>query len=312
MQKPKFQIGASVNTANELKRSIDLQLRYVGRMFDPLQKEVGQAIHETRQTCKKCRAMVRLIRDSMGYAAYYRENSNLRDLQRELARLRDADVQQQLFSRLSKKYPGDTGKSWFSGLLEDAKINYNQQLDHFLEGNVAAQISDRARKAAASIKTYELSGQGFSIIEGGLTRIYRQGREMGTMVFSDTAGELEVHNLRKKAKYLQYQLSYLSGVFEALFTAMSRTLETLTENLGYFNDLYLACNRIEEYAEANDLRPEDHGSLLDRLREEMQQLKSDSLPIYVNIYSEPTRAFIRRTGGYWESYYSALKHKGKK
>jgi CHAD domain-containing protein len=303
MQKPKFQIGTSDDTAYELKRTIELQLLYVSSLFDPLPKEVGEVIHLSRQTCKKCRAILRLMRDAMGYAAYYRENRNLRDLQRELARFRDADVQLQVFRRLSGNLPEHTRKGWFAGLMEEAKKNYELELDHLMNGDRAAQIAARARSMAAQITTYPLTGQGFGIIAKGLSRIYRQGREMGDWVYSEDAEGHEVHELRKKAKYLQHQLFYLSGLNKTLFTAMSRTLEQLTENLGYYNDLRLARNSMRDYAEENHLAPGDHGVLLEGLREEMQKLKSDSRQMYVNVYSEPAGAFVRRIGGYWESFY---------
>jgi CHAD domain-containing protein len=308
MRKPKFQIGTSTDTAYELKRTIELQLLYVASLFDPLKKDVGQVIHLSRQTCKKCRAILRLMRDSMGYAAYYRENTNLRDLQRELARFRDADVQLQVFRRLSGNLPEHTRKRWFAGLMEEAKKNYELELDHLMNGDRAAQIADRFRSTAAQMKTYPLSGQGFGLIEKGLSRIYRQGRGMGYRVYSEDAGEHEVHDLRKKAKYLQHQLFYLSALNKALITAMSTTLEQLTENLGYYNDLRLASNSMKEYAKENHLTPEDYGILLEGLKEEMQKLKSDSRQIYVNVYSEPTRAFIRRIRRYWEAFYGTVKY----
>jgi len=306
MQKPKFQIGTSADTAYELKRTIELQLLYVASLFDPLRKDVGQVIHLSRQTCKKCRAILRLMRDSMGYGAYYRENRNLRDLQRELARFRDADVQLQVFRRLSRSLPEQIRKGWYKGLMEKAKKNYQLELDRLMNGDKAAQIAAWARSTAAQIKTYPLSGQGFGMIAKGLSRIYRQGREMGYRVYSEDAEDHDVHELRKKAKYLQHLLFYLSGLNTALFTAMSSTLEQLTENLGYYNDLRHASNSLKQYAKENHLTPEDYGFLLEGLREEMQKLKSDSRQIYVDAYSEPAGAFVRRIGGYWESYYRAL------
>ena len=307
MQQPKFHIGTSTDTAYELKRAIELQLLYVGSLFDPLPRDVGQVIHMSRQTCKKCRAVLRLMRDSMGYAAYFRENRNLRDLQRELSRFRDADVQLRVFRRLSGSLPEHTRKGWYSDLMRKARKNYHLELGHLINGDRAAQISIRARSAAVQITTYQLSGQGFGMIDKGLARIYRQGREMGYAVFSEDAEDQAVHDLRKKAKYLQHQLTYLSGLCISLFTVMSHTLEQLTENLGYYNDLCLARNSIREYAGDNHLEHKEYGKLLSMLKEEMQKLKADSRQIYVNAYSEPPGAFIRRIGGYWDSWYGTGK-----
>ena len=72
-------------------------------------------------------------------------------------------------------------------------------MKHFLKTGKAADISRYTRTKAAEVKQYELSGDGFEIIEGGLSRIYRQGRDMGEMIFNQDADAFEIHAFRKKA-----------------------------------------------------------------------------------------------------------------
>lgn len=302
MKKLKFRIGSSANTAYELKKTLELQLLYVNSLFSPSPKDTGKAIHEARQTYKKCRAILRLMRDAMGYASYYRENISLREMQRELSRIRDADVQYTLFKRLTKSYPKYCRKAWFTSIIENARMNYDQEMNRFLETDKAADISSYTRSKAAQIQQYELTGEGFEIIEDGLSRIYRQGREMGKMIFSQEADPYEIHAFRKKAKYLQYQLSYLRTISKALFKAMSTTMEQLTENLGYYNDLHIACTRIQEYAEENKLTHKKLGLLVSRLREEMQKTKSETKKVYELLYVEKPNHFIKRISRYWESH----------
>ena len=302
MKKRKFRIGSSGNTAYELKNTLELQLLYVSDLFSPAPKDAGKAIHEARQSYKKCRAILRLMRDAMGYASYYRENISLRDMQRELSRIRDADVQRSLFKRLSKRYPEYGSKAWFTRIIEHAKMNFDMEMKRFFETDKAADISRYTRSKAAHIQQLELTGEGFEIIEGGLSRIYRQGREMGKTVFCQEVDPYEVHAFRKRAKYLQFQLSYLRTISREMFKAMSTTMEELTENLGYYNDIHIACTTIEEIAEDNNLTQKKLGILLSGLREEMQKAKSDSRKVYETLYVEKPRHFISRISHYWESY----------
>ena len=232
MKKSKFRIGSSADTADELKKILELQLLYVSGLFSPSPEDAGEAIHEARRSYKRCRAILRLMRDAMGYTSYYRENINLREMQRDLSRIRDADVQCKLFSSLAESYPEFRRKTGFTRIIENARKNYDLEMNSFLETGKAAEISLYTRSKAEEIKQYELAGEGFKIIEGGLSRIYRQGREMGKMVFSQEADPYEVHAFRKRAKYLQFQLTYLRTIAKPLFKAMSTSMEQLTENLG--------------------------------------------------------------------------------
>lgn len=302
MKKRKFRIGSSADTAYELKKSLELQLLYISSLFNPSPRDASEAIHEARQNYKKCRALLRLMRDSMGYASYYRENISLRDMQRELSQIRDADVQSSLLIRLSERYPEYGRKTWFTRMIESAGKSFYLEMKHFLKTDKAADIARYTQTKAAKVKQWELSGEGFEIIEGGLSRIYRQGRDMGEMVFGQDADPYELHAFRKKAKYLQFQLTYLRTISRELFKAMSSSMEKLTENLGYYNDLHIAATRIQEYAEEHKLTHKKQEILLDKLREEMLKAKSESKKIYELMYAEKPKHFINRIGNYWESY----------
>lgn len=306
MKKGKFRIGSSSDTAYQLKKSLEHQLLYVSDLFSPAPMDTGEAIHKARQNYKKCRALLRLMRDSMGYASYYRENISLRDMQREISRIRDADVQYHLLLRLSDSYPEYGRKTWFNSLIETARRNYDQEIKHFLKTAKAADISRYTRAKAAEVRHYELSGKGFEIIEGGMSRIYRQGRDMGELIFSQETDAFEIHAFRKKAKYLQFQLSYLRTISREIIKAISTSMGKLTESLGTYNDLHIVCTRIEQYADEHNLSHKKLEQLLESLREEMHTVKSDSQKVYETLYVEKPKHFIKRIGSYWDAHTRSL------
>jgi CHAD domain-containing protein len=302
MNKQKFEMGSSADTAYELKNVLELQLLYVSALFDPFPKDPGEAIHEARRSYKKCRAILRLMRDALGYAIYYRENARLRNMQRALSQVRDSDVQCQLFKQLAGNFPEFGRKAWFGRIIEQTERNYHLEMKHFRQTGKAADISHHTRLKAAQIQQYALTGEGFEIIKGGLSRIYRQGREMGKMVFGQEADPFEVHAFRKKAKYLQYQLSYLSPISRELIAPMSAKIEQITENLGYYNDLQIARTSIQLYAEQNNYTGKKVGLLIGRLDEEMHRAKAGSKSVYEKMYVEEPGNFVSRIREYWESY----------
>jgi len=302
MKKRKFRIGSSADTAYELKKTLEYQLMYISSLFSPYPRDAGEAIHEARQIYKKCRALLRLMRDAMGYASYYRENISFRDMQRDLSQIRDADVQYHLLIRLSENYPEFGSRDWFTRMIETAGKIYDLENKHFLKTGKAAEISRYTRAKAAQVQQYKLTGEGFEIIEAGLSRIYRQGRDMGELIFSQDADAFEIHAFRKKAKYLQFQLTYLRTISKSLFLAMSSSMEKLTENLGYYNDLHIAVNRIQEYADEHKLSRKKLDILLSKLREEMLKARSEAKKVYELMYVEKPKHFIKRIGRYWESH----------
>jgi hypothetical protein len=87
---------------------------------------------------------------------------------------------------------------------------------------------------------------------------------------------------------------------------MINTMAQLTENLGYYNDLHIACVRIEEYAEEYELTRSKLGELLNGLEEEMKKAKSDSKQIYEMQYAEEPKHFIRRMNRYWDLHAKSL------
>jgi len=66
-------------------------------MQGQIQEEEGMemAVHEIRRTIKRFRAILRLIRDEIGYAAFYRENRFYRELSARLSPMRDEAVLRQ-------------------------------------------------------------------------------------------------------------------------------------------------------------------------------------------------------------------------
>ena len=81
------------NTENiNIHRILLDQFQSIKMQSEKGQEEVHISIHETRKSMKRIRAVLRMIRDEIGYSSYYRENTFYRDLSRKLSEIRNFEV----------------------------------------------------------------------------------------------------------------------------------------------------------------------------------------------------------------------------
>jgi hypothetical protein len=87
-----FCITNSESIAENIHRILSEQLDYIEMQSEEEGEQVHKAIHEIRKSMKRIRAVLRLIRDEIGYSDYYRENVFYRDLSRKLSEIRNFEV----------------------------------------------------------------------------------------------------------------------------------------------------------------------------------------------------------------------------
>src|SRR5688572_21286208 len=67
---------------------------------DSSREKLDEAVHETRKSIKRLRALLRLYRGAFGHALYVREDARLREIAHSLGGARDAVALHESFSRL--------------------------------------------------------------------------------------------------------------------------------------------------------------------------------------------------------------------
>ncbi|MCK4751050.1 MAG: CHAD domain-containing protein, partial [Bacteroidales bacterium] len=78
--------GFSISKRETVKENIDRilleQVDYILGHCEGEQEDMHKSIHEIRKSIKRIRAVLRLIREEIGYSTYYRENVFYRDISR--------------------------------------------------------------------------------------------------------------------------------------------------------------------------------------------------------------------------------------
>jgi CHAD domain-containing protein len=302
MEAVKFELGDSSDLKKELLLTLEQQWLYIIGLCEALPDDAGNAIHEVRRTFKKNRSLLKLIRDSMGYSMYFRENEQMRDLHRMLSPARDADVLYELLSELPEKDPGLQGQAWYHKTLELSASRRDRERDRLIRDRVPSKISRGARQCIDRQVYYLPEGEGFTLIEDGIRRIYRQGKASMKDAMVPDAEAARVHLFRRKSKYLQYQITYLKPLFPELLKPTSKTLKKLTDSLGAYNDYSQALKQLPGLLTGIKISQDKMQELLLGIRAEMRLLQVETECLSQKLYAEKTGRFTSRMRSYWEQF----------
>lgn len=222
MKRPAFRLDRRLAPPRAVRRVALAQLDFAAA---GLSRGGARAVHEARKTCKRLRALLRLLRPQLG-AAYRVENALLRDAGRALSQHRDAAVRAQTARALATR---DRVLRPLARLLRAASPR----------GDAGALTEARRLLAAqrARVVPWPVEGASLGSLMAGLLHGYRGARASYRRARrAPTAAAL--HEWRKQVKYHGYQGELLATLWPAL-ARRARDLDRLGEQLGWHHDLEL-------------------------------------------------------------------------
>jgi CYTH domain-containing protein/CHAD domain-containing protein len=258
--------------------------------------ESAEAIHGARKDLKKTRTVLRVVRAALGEKAYRAENRRFRDAGRLLSESRDAEVKLQTLEKLRERFgaafPPSGARAWAAALEADrARVEVAGGRER-----VAAAIEAIAA-GAARIPEWKLEPDSWALLEPGLDRCYRQGREALRAVRAERTDE-SVHELRKRVKDLWYQQRLLAEAWPELLTAGAEEAHRLADLLGDHHDLAVL---------AADLSTREGLAASRRASEELiarrqGELLEEAVALGERLYAEKPKCFRRRMRAYWRAW----------
>lgn len=139
----------------------------------------------------------------------------------------------------------------------------------------------------------------FDAVVGGIERVYRRGYR-GLARAADTKSVEDLHEWRKRVKYLRYQMETLTPLYPSLIGATAKSLDTLGELLGDDHDLAVLADRVLDHPES--CRHErERWVLIALIHERRASLQAQAFRHGTALYSEKPKAFVGRIGGYWQA-----------
>ena len=246
------------------------------------------------------RGLLRLVRHELGRKAFKAENHRYRDAGRLLSGSRDAEVKLETLSALLHEFddlPEGTAETW-EGMLETERDELAAAMRSESSGRIAAAI-DAIEAGREEIGAWTLHTDSWSLLGPGLSRSYREGRAAMRRVRAEPTTE-NVHDWRKRAKDLWYQLRIVRDVWPELLGPTVKQAHELTELLGDHHDLAVLSEDLRNRDGLGDRGPFDTA-----IGQRQEQLLEAALGIGRRLYAEKPKAFRRRAKRYWLAWRDA-------
>ncbi len=258
------------------------------------------AVHGARKDLKKLRGVLRLVRDGLDKKTFKAENRRYRDAGRLLSGSRDAEVKLETLLELRRRFtqlPTGPAAHW-EGRLEEERDELAIALGDGAGGRIDEAI-EAIESGREGIRRWSLEADSWSLLKPGLTQSYRDGREAMKGVLADPTTE-NVHEWRKRAKDLWYQLRIVADAWPELLGETVNQTHRLTDFLGDHHDLTVLAEDLRSRA---DLARRD--AFAAAIEQRQGELLEAALEIGERLYAEKPKAFKRRIQRYWLAWREA-------
>lgn len=256
----------------------------------------AEAVHQARKDLKKLRAMLRLGRDQLGGKLFRAEDQRYRDAGRLLSSSRDAEVRLQtaraLGRRCGPELPAGAYGIWVLALEREREEVGGDGDGRGPDVELAAAAIAAGR---AAIAEWPLGDDSWEAIGPGLRRSYREGRRGLRRTSAEPSAE-NVHDWRKRAKDLTYQLRILRGAWPELLGETAERSHHLTDLLGDHHDLELLAEDLERR------ETDGKGEIEELIRRWQAELLDEAFELGQRLYAEKPKAFESRLRAYWRTW----------
>ena len=255
----------------------------------------AEAIHCARKDIKKARAVLRMVRANIAGKEFRRLTRLLREAASHLAAPRDAYVKAKTLKVLARHFQGQLTPGALRHVRSQFRRASDEEMKRFAKGKKAKSVERILRRVAKEFERLEISGKGWKAIGPGVKSAYSEGRRAYQIVLKDASPE-NLHEWRKRAKDLWYQVGLLRPVWPEQMDATAHELETLGEFLGDDHDLFILQQSVQEQCAGTQRELEIlHGLIEERQRE----LRAAAVALGKRFYVERPSTFCERLAGYW-------------
>ncbi len=274
-----------------------------------------EAVHESRKSIKRIRALLRLIRYEVGDKIYRFENIWMRDTARLISEARDAAVMVNAIGDIRDLYGPLLAEGTFDETREKLVVRRDRIEDRAMEDprvvpRVVANL-ERARSRYVSWPTDPdaRSAYGMAIREDfrsvgpGLATTHARGRREMVAAYKLPNPE-HFHLWRKRVKYLKHQMEILTPMWPEVMIGMAITLDRIADLLGQDHDL---AELLQLLSDRPDLCPNPmERSLMNALAQQRRSdLQTASRILGRRIYAESAPSLNGRLESYWEAMETA-------
>jgi CHAD domain-containing protein len=265
----------------------------------PTVRNKDEAIHDARVCIKKVRALLRLMRESLGDETYKAEDSTYRDAAGMLSKVRDSAAMLEMVDKLIEHFSDQLSTDAFAGVR--ASLLRSKKMGQQDRKSAMTKVAKSLRQARDRVQEWP-EVDAHQALAKGLKRVFKQGRTTFATAYDRPSVET-FHEWRKQVKHLLYQTQVLRPLWLTVMEAFAAELKTLGKYLSEDHDLAILREKISEQLDETDNRTEIEAlvALLDQRRNELQVI---ARTLGARIYAEKPRTFVTRTECYWQAWRS--------
>jgi CHAD domain-containing protein len=313
---PRLQLGGSEPLGVGVKRVTMEQLEEAALGFLDAEAGFGGAVHESRKSVKRVRAMLRLVRAELSDKVYEFENRSLRDTARLVSDIRSAQGVLNAALSIQSIYGDLLADGTFEEMI--ARLSRRRDLtelkaaeDPNLVGRVIRSF-ERAYNRYSSWPTdpdaREVYGMGirdsYEALRPGLAKTYNQGRTSMVTAYR-RGGPGDFHSWRKRVKDLRHQMEFLAPLWPEVVVGTAMTLDRMGTILGEENDLADLQGLLRSRADLCPNPPER--SLFRALSTQRRsELQVAAEILGRRVYAEKPKSVTIRFGEYWDARKMAI------
>lgn len=255
------------------------------------------AVHETRKSLKRLRALLRLVRPALGDVSYREENARLREIGRGLSSTRDRHVLLETLLKLEAS-AAPARKSLCQAVREALHLANGNDIPA-VEAAAMKLAHARLGEAKRRLAQLQLEGKGFDIVGAGLEASYRKARRAFHRAYAEPSDEA-FHEWRKGTQQHWRHMALLSRAWEGSLNARVAEARALSQLLGDDHDLALLVAYVHSEAASGLSGPQVVG--IEKLaRQRQDELRAVARPRGLRLFAEGARGMRRRMAAYWEA-----------
>jgi CHAD domain-containing protein len=262
--------------------------------------ELGPRVHDARKRFKKIRAVLRLLRSTLGTSAFERENDCYRSLGHLLGPYREGAVRVESVQALFREEGGRIApETWVAvhDRLEQARPQVREEPGSDSPLETAART---LREARARMEEWPRPENDFDAVADDLERIYRKGRKRLARAEKENTAEAH-HDWRKRVKDLRYHQRILRPVWPGVLEAERDEAKRLTDLLGTAHDM-ADLGHFLTHADPPPVKHEEFARLLDLIDARRLTLEAEARRLGARIYALKPKAHIRRMRTCYETW----------
>jgi CHAD domain-containing protein len=260
-----------------------------------------KAIHEVRKRVKKIRAVLRMVRKSMGNELFRQENNRYRSIGHMLSHVRDATVMIKTLDKLKQTDSKAIPKAAYNNVRKKL-VNKQAEVSRsfFEEKKSVEEVLTAFKEAQQNQPELPITKDSFAVFATNLEQIYKQGKK--AYAYASKKPSIDsFHELRKEVKILWYHTRILTPVWPGFLEAFASELGVLSELLGDDHDLGVLFEEIES-GRLTFSRKATTGKIQHLIENHRQSLQQQVHPLAKRIFAEDAEDYTGRLKLYWKTW----------